>query len=153
MAVSPKKSLALDTNLLLDLAEEKDFAHEFREEFRSRSYLLLIPPTVVAELDFLASFGSRPQSKYAKVALENLTSWACQPLALSGTNLSVAQRFAMRLIDLGLIPETEPNDGKILAQTSLAEIPLLVTSDKHLLDLDNEKLLLTFNDADLSPVH
>ena len=33
MAASPKKSLALDTNLLLDLAGEKDFAHEFKEEF------------------------------------------------------------------------------------------------------------------------
>ena len=50
MAASPKKSLALDTNLLLDLAGERDFAHEFKEEFSSRGYALLVPPTVVAEL-------------------------------------------------------------------------------------------------------
>ena len=36
MAASSKKSLALDTNLLLDLAGEKDSAHEFKEEFSSR---------------------------------------------------------------------------------------------------------------------
>jgi len=52
-----------------------------------------------------------------------------------------------------LIPETEQNDGKILAQTSLAKIPLLVTSDRHLLDVDEDALLLAFNEADLLPVH
>ena len=36
---------------------------------------------------------------------------------------------------------------------SLAEIPLLVTSDKHLLNIDEDALLLAFNEADLSPVH
>jgi len=30
---------------------------------------------------------------------------------------------------------------------------LLVTSDKHLLDIDEEALVLAFNEADLSPVH
>jgi hypothetical protein len=52
-----------------------------------------------------------------------------------------------------LIPEDEFNDGLILAETSLAEIPLLVTSDKHLLNIDEDALLLAFNEADLSPVH
>ena len=52
-----------------------------------------------------------------------------------------------------LIPETEQNDGKILAQTSLAGIPMLVTSDKHLLNIDENALLLAFNEADLAPVH
>jgi hypothetical protein len=56
-------------------------------------------------------------------------------------------------MDAALIPESEQNDGKILAQTSLARIPLLVTSDKHLLDVDEDPPLLAFNDADLLPVH
>ena len=49
MAGSPKKSLALDANLLLDLAEERDFAHEFREEFQGRGYSFAVPPTALAE--------------------------------------------------------------------------------------------------------
>ena len=40
MVSSPKKQLALDSNLLLDLAGEKDFAHEFREEFQRRGYAI-----------------------------------------------------------------------------------------------------------------
>src|SRR5258708_33447262 len=85
MAVSPKKSLSLDTNLLLDLAGEKDFAHEFKEEFLSRGYSLLVPPTVVAELAFLSSLKAAPQQETASVALENFGLWKCQPFTLSST--------------------------------------------------------------------
>ena len=153
MAASSKKSLALDTNLLLDLAGEKDFAHEFKEEFSSRGYALLVPPTVVAELAFFASLKDAPQNEIANVALENMCGWKCRPFTLSSTQLAIAIRFAARLMEFSLIPETEQNDGKILAQSSLAEIPLLVTSDKHLLNIDEDALLLAFNEADLSPVH
>ena len=51
-----------------------------------------------------------------------------------------------------LLPEDEFNDGLILAETSLAGIPMLVTSDKHLLDIDEDALRLAFNEADLLPV-
>ena len=153
MGASPKKSLALDTNLLLDLAGEKDFAHEFKEEFSRRGYSLFVPPTVIAELAFFSSLKDAPQQEIACVALEKIGVWKCQPFTLSSTQLAIALRFAARLMDSSLIPVTEQNDGKILAQTSLAKIPLLVTSDKHLLDVDEDALLLAFNDADLLPVH
>ena len=75
MVASPKKSLALDTNLLLDLAGEKDFAHKFKEEFSSRGYFLFVPPTVVAELAFLASLKDAPQREIANAALRKIGVW------------------------------------------------------------------------------
>lgn len=120
MAASPKKALALDTNLLLDLAADKDFAHDFKEQFSSRGYALLVPPTVIAELDFFASLKNIPQQGIANIALERFVAWRCRPIILSSTQLTIATRFATRLMDASLIPETERNDGKILAQTSLA---------------------------------
>ena len=111
MAASLKKSLALDTNLLLDLAGEKDFAHEFKEEFSSRGYSLLVPPTVIAELAFFSSLQHAPQQALADIALERIGVCRCQPFTLSSTQLAIAAR----LIDCSLIPETEQNDGKILA--------------------------------------
>ena len=77
MAVNAKKSLALDANLLLDLAEGNDFAHDFREEFAGRGYSLLVPPTVLAELEALASAGHAPQCHFANIALEELGAWEC----------------------------------------------------------------------------
>ena len=79
MAASPKKQLALDTNLLLDLAEGKDFAHEFKEEFQSRGYELLLPPTAAAELNVLGVHGGEPQKTFANQALQELRAWKCQP--------------------------------------------------------------------------
>ena len=114
---------------------------------------MIVPPAVLAELEALVVAGRTPACDFATTALEHLVAWECQPLMFSTTKLAIAARFAERLLDLRLIPETERNDGKILAQASLMEIPLLVTSDKHLLDIDEEALLLALNEADLSPVH
>ena len=153
MAASLKRQLALDANVLLDLAEGKDFAHEFREEFQGRGYAFLVPPMVLVELDVLAAYGSGPQRRFANAALENLIPWQCQPFTLTSTELAIAHRFTLRLLDQRLIPDTEQSDGRILAQTSLAQVSLLVTSDKHLLSIDNDALSLVFQEADLWPVH
>jgi hypothetical protein len=153
MAGSLKRQLALDTNLLLDLAEGKNFAQEFREEFQSRGYELLVTPTAAGELNALSIYGGEPQRTFASRALQNLRGWKCQPFLLSDLDLVIADRFSGRLSELKLIPEEEENDGRILGETSLAAIPLLVASDKHMLDIEEEALLLAFNEADLLPVH
>lgn len=153
MAASPKKQLALDANLLLDLAEEQDFAHDFREEFQSRGYEFLLPPTAAIELNILSLQGGEPQRSLALRALQELRAWKCLPFSLSDTSLAIAEQFRWRLSELQLIPDEEWGDGLILAETSLAHIPMLVTSDKHLLEIDEDALTLAFNAADLSPVH
>ena len=153
MAGSLRKQLGLDTNLLLDLAEGKEFAEEFREEFQARGYELLIAPTVAGELNALSTYGGKPQRSLANDALCRLREWGFYPYSLSDTNLMIAERFSARLSELELIPQEEENDGRILAETSLATIPLLVTSDKHLLNIEEEALLLAFNEAEMMPVH
>lgn len=79
--------------------------------------------------------------------------WGVLPFDLDSAAEAVCERFVRSLIQQRLIPEDEFNDGLILAETSLEQIPLLVTSDRHLLDMDDDALLLAFNEADLSPVH
>jgi len=89
MAASPRKSLALDTNLLLDLAGEKDFAHEFAEEFSSRGYSLLVPPTVIAELALFASLkdaevSSGSSGRNERLGIEGVSLKCEGPPALPG---------------------------------------------------------------------
>ena len=59
-----KKKLGLDTNFLLDLAADKDFAHTFREVFQERGYLLVVPPTAVQELTYAATYKSAKNSNW-----------------------------------------------------------------------------------------
>ena len=149
-----RKLLSLDANLVFDLAREKEFAHEFREVFLAKGYSLLLPPTATYELHVIRAEGeSAAEREWARVALLQLTRWGIQPFDLDSTSEAIAEHFARGLLQKKLLPEEELDDGLILAQTSLAEIPLLVTSDKHLLDIDGNKLLLAFNEADLPAVH
>jgi len=53
---------------------------------------------------------------------------------------------------VGLLPEGEFNDGLILAESALAGIPVLVTSDADLLDIEEIPLRVQFEEADLPPV-
>jgi predicted nucleic acid-binding protein len=153
MADSRKRQLSLDTNLLLDLAAPKDFAHEFREEFQGRGYTLALAPTVLFELEYLLTYGSGSHRLLASRAAEQVGRWQLTPFDLSEVNQSIAERFSRLLQQKRLIPADEFNDGLILGETSLAEIPLLVTSDRHLLDVNPDALLLAFQEADLPPVH
>jgi predicted nucleic acid-binding protein len=148
MAV-PLKRLALDTNIPLDLAAGEDFAHDFRETFQERGYALLVPPTVVTELTLKASETESEKQQFARIALQSLLSWSIHPYDLKAVGHGITQSFAGYLIRKRFLPEGEFNDGLILAETALAEIPILATSDKHLLNIDESDLKLAFDDQHL----
>ncbi len=137
---APKKPLAVDSNLLFDLAEKKDFALTLVEVAKEKNYTLNLPPTVVQELTFAAFHKSGDEQKLALVALQNLRGWGIIPFDLVAVGHGITEQFARRLHELRLLPEAELNDGLILAETGLAGIPLLVSSDKHLLDIESDEL-------------
>lgn len=158
MASVPPRLLALDANLVLDLASGLDIAHEFLETFRHRGYGFRLPPTAAIELRWKATNDPDPSTrKLANQALARLRPWDVQPLPeLSEVEYTIAEAFASRLRLSRLLPDEEFNDGLILAETSLAGIAGLVTSDHHLLDIDEMALRLSFQEADLAiavPVH
>jgi hypothetical protein len=149
-----KKQLSLDANFVFDLAADKDFAHDFREIFQRKGYALVLPPTAAHELHLIFTHGgSAAERELARTALTRLLQWGIRPFDLDSTAEAIGGQFVRGLLQQRLLPEDEFNDGLILAETSLAKIPLLVTSDKHLLNIDEDALLLAFNEADLSPVH
>jgi hypothetical protein len=149
-----KRQLSLDTNLIFDLAGNEDFAHDFREMFQDKGYALAVPPTAVHELHVIfTNSDSEAERELARTALTHLRQWGIRPFDLDSAAEAVCEQFVRGLLRKRLIPEREFNDGLILAETSLADIPLLVTSDKHLLDIDEDALLLAFNEAELLPVH
>jgi hypothetical protein len=59
---------------------------------------------------------------------------------------------AQRLIEKRLLASEEVHDGMILAETSAAGIPVLVSADNHLLGIDELALHLACNEADLDRV-
>ena len=124
-APGQKKLLALDTNLLFDLAAEKDFAHTFREVYQERGYSLVVPPTAIQELAYCALEKQCAETPLAMKALQQMRSWNLSPFDLKSVGHGITERFSEKLLRAGLLPEGEFHDGLILAETALAGIPVL----------------------------
>ena len=144
--------MALDTNVLFDLAAELDFAHSFREVYLERGYALRIPPTVVQELTHYALEKQCAETPLALEALKRMRQCRLMPFELRSVGHGITEQFARKLIRLALLPEDEFNDGLILAETSLAAVPVLVSSDGDLLDIEPAALRVQFEVSDLPPV-
>jgi hypothetical protein len=153
MAGNQKKRLALDTNLLLDLAGGFDFAHDFHAVFQAANYSFLAGPTVFRELGFAVLYGREPEKSLTVTALASASKWAVLAFNLTPLDQTIAERFAQKLLERKLLPEEECNDALILAETAVQNVPLLVTSDRHFLDMDEDALALAFSEADLPAAH
>jgi predicted nucleic acid-binding protein len=150
-APAQRIKFALDSNILIDLGERKNFAHTFLAAYRSQG--LAAPPTVVQELTHLALVDtSNPASQFAFEALANMRQWDIFPYDLKSVGHGITDVDAQKLITKGLLPEGEFNDGLIIIETALAGIPSLVTSDNHLLSINQVQLTTTLGEFDLPPV-
>ena len=75
--------------------------------------------------------------------------WDIYPYDLKSVGHGITDADAQKLISGGLLPESEFNDGLIIIETALACVPGLVTSDKHLLAVDNVKLARVLGGSEL----
>jgi hypothetical protein len=64
----------------------------------------------------------------------------------------IAEEFSRYLRGMGAIPYDEVNDGVILAEASLGNATLLVSSDSHLTSIHPGELVIYFESKDLVPV-
>jgi len=147
MALGHSTRLALDTNVLLDLAAGSREVVRFFELSARKGYSLAAPATVLVELDFALNDAlDKKRQKLSEMAQEfMLTKWNVVPLP-EPFRAEDAENFGLMLRTRGLLPFKERNDGLIVAECSLEGIGLLVTSDGHLHKMDQEGLALAFND-------
>lgn len=135
--------IAVDVNFLIDLHEEEETAVAGLELIRERLLVprIIIPPTVGHELALLARDEDEERSELIRAAAaEAVSVHGFIPASFIAVNREVAERIANELISRDVIPLAERNDGLILAESALLSCSLLVTSDRHLLDADQEQV-------------
>ena len=147
------KRLGLDTNVLLDIAAGYEFALHFKTAFQSRKFALYYAPGVAAELLHLSANGNEEQRERSATALDHLVRWRITPIVLTDAEKRYRKNFMGFVEDRQILPKGEVNDARILADTAIAQIPMLVTSDRGILDADQIALSLAFEDAGLPVVH
>jgi len=144
--------IAVDTNVPLDLADDKEHALDALEVVRRRLKpgRILIPPTVFQELVFLADESeSAADRDQAKRALRGLAGWGLELVNLVPVGHGIVERIADKLQEAGLLPTEEYNDGLILAEAALLDCAILLTGDAHLRGLDFQRASLELKAFDV----
>ena len=146
--------IALDTNVLLDLAGESEDVTDAMLVVRRRlrSVQLLMPPTVQEELAEEAlhadDFTNRER---AQGAFELAHRWNVHLHRMIDAQHRMARRIGQHLRRGGLLPEEEVNDGRIIAESALLGCALVLTSDEHLRGMDFERLTYELRGFGLAP--
>ncbi len=149
----PIKRIALDANVLIDLAEENEIVLDCIQTIRQRilHHQLIAVSTVAEELMHQAD-QSEPRVRRAAIkALKSFAAWKIDTLR-SPVDRGITEQIALRLRRKGLIPDEEINDSLIVAECALAGVELLVTNDAHLKDLDHNQLKLVLEESDVSAI-
>lgn len=151
-AAGPKRWLSLDTGIAVRLAERIETAHLFRELAQERGFKLFLVPTALAELEHHSRHASGELQDAARHVLERRIAWGIQraPSGKQESNRHL-EWLATQLRSKGYIPELERRDSFILAETSAAQIPILVAADIHY-HTDNAALALSLTELGQSPV-
>lgn len=151
--MSQLNRFAVDTNFLLDLALPKDAAHDALATIRERikSAEIIVPPTTIHELAYLAVDGDDKVKPRATKALQSLVAiWRFIPVEeLSELQEAVAVNVAQDLRERDVLPNAEKHDSEILGEAAALGCSILVSSDAHLTHADRVKisLILAAHDA------
>ena len=145
--------IAVDTNVLLDLAAEIDDVADaiYVIRRRVRKCQMVIPPTASEELAQEATHGEiMEKMENARRAFQMARVLNIRSVDLPGFQHDAARRIGRRIRGLGLLPEAEINDALILAEAALLNCAILLTSDAHLRGLDFTRLAFELQACDAS---
>ena len=152
--MAPKRLLiALDTNILLDLADGNEPVLDAIATTRRRlkQARMIVTPTVLHELANIMDDGETVEIRQAAlIAAQKIRHpWQIEPANLVPVGHGIVERIADRLRGAGLLPPEEQNDSLILAEAALLGCSMLLTSDAHLRGLDHEKASLELKACDV----
>lgn len=148
--------IAVDTNVLLDHAEGKEKIPDCLEILRERlkPNAFLVPPTALQELAYQESFGATTKDKKtALMALTKMLEWGYWPTNLVPVDHGVVEQIALKLRLQNVIPQEEQNDSLIIAEAALLNCSILLSTDSHLLDAqENSKLNRVLKDCHVNEI-
>jgi predicted nucleic acid-binding protein len=144
-AATPRKPLwvAVDTNVLLDLADGRESVWRAIETIRQRlpGVQIVVPPTAVQELAGIAEHGNPDERPLALTAARKLLGeWGFVPLNLIPVGHGITERIAAEIRARDFLPDDEVNDSFIVAESALAGCKILLSSDQHILDISVARL-------------
>jgi predicted nucleic acid-binding protein len=146
--------LAVDTNVLIDLAARNETVLDCFSTLRRRlpKAPIIVLPTVIMELADIATEGETERARLlATKAIHSIrTPWEFQPMNYVPVGHGIVGETARKIRVAGLLPEEEVNDSLIIAEAALANVTILLSSDKHLKGIDHAGLRKILVGCDLA---
>lgn len=155
MALNPRSPLlvAVDTNVALDLGDERKVVWDGLSTIRSRlrGGSLCVPPTVVEELVFALEDADEDWKRAAARKFFNQhRGWGFQFINFVPLGRDFVLRVARGLLEKQLFPAGELHDARILAEAAALGCSMLLTGDEHLRAIDFERLTFELQAFDLA---
>jgi hypothetical protein len=147
------RAVAVDTNILFDLAQEVEVVIDCLETIAKRipNSSIIVLPTVILELRKMAKSGDPKEQAIAAKALSSvLNPWGFVPVNFIPVGHGIVEQIGRKIRACGLIPEEEIHDSFIVAEAALYGATMLVSSDGHIKDVDQKMLKI---ELDASDVH
>ena len=147
--------LAVDTNVLLDLAGEVEHVIDAMAIISRRlpDTDKLVLPSVLEELAFLADSGLTQQTR--QLACKAISQLGAErrfrPLLELAFLPAEVETLAEEFLRRDLLPKDEVHDGMILAEAAMMSCGLLLSSDEHLRSIDHQELTWLLHRFELAP--
>jgi rRNA-processing protein FCF1 len=136
--------IAVDTNVLIDLAEDDEIVIDCFSTIRRKfaNAPIIVPPTVIGELADIATDGNTKEEKESAFkALRSIRGkWGFHPMNCVPVGHGIIEETARKIRAAGLIPDEEIHDSFVIAESALANVTLLLSSDGHMRDIDQSAL-------------
>jgi predicted nucleic acid-binding protein len=148
--------IAVDTNVLMDLADDREDVWDAIETIRNRvkGAVFVATSTVIQELAYAADEGDTPEKRdLAAIALTKLDSeWGFKSANFVPVGHGITEITANKIRSAGLLPEEEVNDSLIIAEAALGNCTILLSSDAHISGIDQTALSLVLGSCDINKV-
>jgi rRNA-processing protein FCF1 len=129
--------IAVDTNVLLDQALDDADVLDALQVIRERlsGARLIVTPTVLEELGKQADEDTDPERRaVAGRVLDCMIAWGYEPWNVIPVGKGITEQISFKLRRHGVIPDEEENDASLTAEAALIGCEILLTSDAHLLE-------------------
>lgn len=132
--------IAVDANVLMDEEDQEPDVLDSLSVIKRRipKAQFVVTETVLQELAWLAENAEAPAAELATGALMHLLDRGYTPLAMSPIERGIAGEISLKLRIKEIIPHEEENDAALLAEAAMKGCEILLTSDKHLLDANED---------------
>jgi hypothetical protein len=150
-APTPKRFAALDTGFLLSLAAGDEDCETVVDWLVSHNIYPLVTGTVLQELADIEQNDSDPFNRGNAMQVEtNISVWGFLSIPLSPAENGIAKIIASRIVEKGLLPDENEDDGLVVAEAAIQGCSLIITYREVLLDAPFAPLRLLLIEMDVS---